>query len=188
MMNKTILMMDSSKGFQCDREAKDLFTATTLNFFITQPDCAGVKYYEMDYAGNLVDYGSKNAYSKARADVVIRYEYINGSVEWYVVELKERPRWGHSYWLVTDPDEGEIMEQDKKSVLDDYKRKGCTTVWAALYNDKKFRLWFLNDLGPLKTKTITKHKTTVLYTEEKVTEEELLLPSDKSIIMDVVEW
>lgn len=185
LMKNKMEINPTKQSFTDDRLSKESFTATTLPL-LKRANVKSVTFYELDMNYQLVPFGSKLANPQSNIDIIILVVYNNNKEEWYAVELKHRS-FGHNCSLVVDPSEGEILEQLKAQHMEGYKRLGFNTLWATLYNDGKFRLWFLNQLNiqQLPTKPIRKRKYSV-KSSEYIVEDEYMLPADASLIIDAI--
>ena len=163
--------MDRSKGFECDRQAKNDFTASTANYY-RQRGCSinDLIFHEMTSGGTFVPFGSPLAFSKSRMDV---YMVFKGLVM-YVFEIKERQIPSTSSYIV---DEGAFLNPEK---LEEVKRlisEGYRPIWIELYTDGLIRSWnlFKIDLNTLQKvrKPISRY---TVYNGKKIMQDRYLLP------------
>ena len=141
-------------GFNCDRQSKYDFTASTVNYVskMYHGKDITVVFKEIDGNGNLVDFDSSDASIVSRTDLIMFFNDIG-----YNIELKER--WGkyHSEYYGKEGDkEGWFVNIEKYDVLMNDKR--YIPIFANLFPDGKVRLWNLNELNNLHviTKNIAK--------------------------------
>ena len=158
-------------NFDCDRPAKNDFTASTLNYWREKGANGDLKFFEMTSANTLVPYGDERAFPQSRFDVYICYE---GQV-WYAVELKER-NIPHDYSLTVT--EGAYMNPEKRELIQPLKDKGYTPIWCELYVDGIIRIWNLStiDVNTLQTKESRIKKINIDPNSHKQQQLRYLLP------------
>lgn len=169
--------MDKSKGFECDREAKNDLTASTATYLKFHPS---ISFWERTEDGELVPYGDPRADSTAGYDLYMGYKgYL------FAEEAKERSH-GHMDNLVTASTEGEILEIKKKEDTQMLIKQGFVCYWIVLYGDGKIRIWNLNklDLDKLPHRKIKCPVHSVDKVVKYVPKMCYLLPANKSIIID----
>lgn len=146
------------EGFDCDRQSKYDFTASTVNYLqekYMDKDIT-VVFKELDDEGNLVEFDSADASSTARTDLIMFFNDIG-----YNIELKER--WGkyHSEFYGKEGDsEGWFVNIEKYDVL--MKDKKYIPIFANLFPDGVVRTWNLNNINFTHTLTKNIAKTNVV--------------------------
>ena len=163
-------MKSSRRGFDCDKQAKYDFTASTFNYW----NCnTGVTFWEVDKTGHLVPFGDENASKTSKADVVIIYD----DKIVYIVELKERDCTSTRY-----ASEGAFINPEKLEFMKKQQAKGYVPLWGELYTDGIIRLWNLNtmDLDSLTctTKAIKRYD---IYEGERIMQKRYLLPTAAAV-------
>ena len=127
--------------FNCDRKAKNDFTASTYSYFTTHyPQYTAITYYEADKWGNLIPYGDPRAYEQAHIDTYIKLESSARTIT-YSVELKER--WGRyiSTYYGEEGQEGWVYNYEKDGWLMDEVEKGRIPLFCNEYPDDKMTIW-----------------------------------------------
>lgn len=169
--------MDKSKGFECDREAKNDLTASTIAYLNYDPS---IRFWETTEDGKLVPYGDPRADTTADYDLYMEYKGFL-----FAEEAKGREH-GHMHHLVTASTEGEMLEIKKKEDTQRLIKQGFVCYWIVLYSDGKIRIWNLNklDLDNLPHRIIYCPAHSVDEVVKYVPKMCYLLPADKSKIID----
>ena len=128
-------------NFDCDRPAKNDFTATTYNLATGLTNYGSIEYYEgkkkcVESPDDLVPYGSLDANEKSHYDIWMKYTTNDGSRIWYVFELKERNNPSDYYPTA-------FINEEKWPEFVTYRDKGIIPCWVELYTDNKIRIWNL---------------------------------------------
>lgn len=132
--------------FNCDRQAKNDFTASTANYLKEKNwDFA---YFESDTEGNLVPYGSPDADIHSHMDLYIVLYSGCTAVKTYAVELKER--WGRyvSTAYGGDGQEGWMYNIPKDGYFKTEEKKGRTPLFCNLYPDGVLTIWNISRITP----------------------------------------
>lgn len=153
--------------FECDRQSKYDFTASTVSYFAERYAGKDVSVRFMEWStdhSTLVPFDSEESDSCSRTDLCM--EFTSGvTTTTYNIELKER--WGKyvSDYYGEDGKEGWMLNIEKDSVL---KHSFGLPLYVNLYPDGKIRLWNLDKVGGEYGK-VTKpiHKYTVIDSEVK---------------------
>lgn len=145
-------------NFNCDRQAKNDFTASTYDYLTkTFPEWTGITYYEADDDGDLVPYGDWRASTTARTDVYMELSSTMRDIM-YACELKER--WGRytSTYYGEEGGEGWILNIEKDDSLEEERNKGYIPLYVNLYPDNKLTIWRIDnvDRNDVITKEIRK--------------------------------
>lgn len=148
-------------GFNCDRQSKYDFTASTVNYIseLYHGKDITIVFKEIDGDGNLVEFDSVDSSSTSRTDLIMFFNDIG-----YNIELKER--WGkyHSNYYGKEGDkEGWFVNIEKYDVL--MKDKKYIPIFANLYPDGVVRLWNLNKIHGFNTLTKNIAKINVIESE-----------------------
>lgn len=120
--------------FNCDRQAKCDFTASTYNYWRENGADGDIRFYEMTSASTLVPFGDDRAFTQSRFDVFMSYE----DLLWYAIELKERE---HPSTYKYTVEEGAYLNPEKKEVIHMLEKQGYTPIWCELYTDGIIRIW-----------------------------------------------
>lgn len=155
--------------YNCDRKAKNDFTASTVQYLRTIGYMKPPKFMEEDDNRNLVEYGSSAASMTAGVDI---YMFYGGSK--YVIELKERYKYDHDdYWIMND---GTFYNIEKDNKLKERQEDGYIPLFADIYRDNIIRVWNMSgiDLKNLpRTKKMIKRKE--IEDTERIMQERALL-------------
>lgn len=170
-----------SRGFDCDRQAKYDFTASTAQYWSNTTDPSLLGFYEMTSAGTLVPFGSEEADDKSHMDLYIHYSAMtNGdlhSVLQYAVELKERTYNSNTGFLIS---KGSFINPEKIESI--RQETGVTHIWAELYPDDVIRIWNLDKIGLDNiVYELDYIKRYDVYNGPKIPQKRGLLPVDKAI-------
>lgn len=154
-------MFKIKEGFNCDKQSKYDFTASTVNYVSEkyQNKNITIVFKELDDEGNLVEFDSADASSTARTDLIMFFNDVA-----YNIELKERKGKYHSEFYGKEGDkEGWFVNLEKYEVL--MKDKKYIPIFSNLYPDGIVRTWNLNNI--IFNRTLTKNiaKTTVIESE-----------------------
>lgn len=164
--------MDKSRGFSCDRQAKEDFTASTLNYFSGNPS---LSFFECDNDNNLVPFNSNSASTTSRMDVTIVYSGDNHCLSWRV-ELKERQHPSSTYTEV-------FINPEKVEEINRMKASGENCLWCELYTDDKIAIWNLNKIDLLSLPTVTKPiPRYTVYNSEKIMQTRYLLAASAATV------
>lgn len=128
-------------NFNCDRPAKNDFTASTYDYLTKHfPQYTGISYYEADDDGDLVPYGDWRASSTAHTDLYMELSSTARTIM-YAIELKER--WGRyiSTYYGEEGQEGWVYNYEKDGWLMDEAEKGCIPLFCNEYPDNKMTIW-----------------------------------------------
>lgn len=157
--------------FNCDRQAKCDFTASTKTYWGENGAGDKISFWEMTSASTFVPFGSELAFEQSRFDVFINY----GDYVWYAVELKER---NHPSDYERTIEEGAFMNEEKKALIPRLKEQGFVPLWAELYTDGKIRLWNFDliDINTLQKKTFEIKRINIDPNSPKITQTRYLLP------------
>lgn len=157
--------------FDCDRQAKCDFTASTTNYFNDYGYVSSVTWYEKDEEGHLIPFGSPSASTTTRQDLFFTY-----GNKWYAVELKERDLRSDTRFLV---EEGSFLNEEKVKPL---METGMIPLWAELYTDKVIRIWNIAKIKPENLRSTTKMIKTITIDPEarRKPQKRLLLPLNKA--------
>lgn len=128
-------------GFQCDRQSKYDFTASTVNYISSiGKKNVKIRFYEFDEDGHMVEFDSPQSSTTSRSDLVMDY---NGSL--YKIELKERKgKYVSDYYGKDGDSEGWMLNIEKKDEL--LNDASYIPLYVNLYPDNKVRLWNLNKI------------------------------------------
>jgi len=168
--------MDRSRlDWNCDRKAKQDFTASTTNYWREKGAEGELLFWESTSAATLVPFGDDRAYPQSRFDVYMSYE---GRI-WYAVELKERKRPSDYKKTV---EEGAFMNSEKKALIQPLKDRGYIPIWCELYPDGVIRIWNLGkiDTDTLQTTAYQIKKINIDPDSQKITQKRYLLPVSAS--------
>lgn len=164
--------MSKELDFNCDRQAKCDFTASTTSYLHNNYGyVSSITWYEKDEEGNIVPFGSPSASTTTRQDVFLNY----GSV-WYAIELKERDLCSYARFLV---EEGSFLNEEKVEPL---METGMIPLWSELYTDGVIRIWNLRKIKPTSLRSTTKMIKTITIdpNARKKPQNRLLLPINKA--------
>ena len=148
------LWEEMALNFNCDRQAKNDFTASTYDYLTSNfPQFTGISYFEADEDGDLVPYGDWRASDTARTDVYMALSSKNTDIT-YACELKER--WGSytSTYYGEPGGEGWIYNIEKDESLQKEEERGFVPLFANLYPDDKITIWRIDNVD--RTDIITK--------------------------------
>lgn len=139
-------------NFDCDRPAKNDFTASTIAFCKTLNSFSAAVFYETDKYQNLVPYGDPRAKIEAHYDIWM--DYITSAwTQRYVFELKERGHNSNSFSTA-------FINEEKWPAFIPLRESGIIPMWVELYEDGLIRIWNLKDVDftslPLTQKWIKK--------------------------------
>lgn len=170
-----------SRGFDCDRQAKYDFTASTAQYWSNTTDPSLLGFYEMTSAGTLVPFGSEEADDKSHMDLYIHYSAMtNGDlydVLKYAVELKERTYNSNTGFLIS---KGSFINPKKIESI--RQETGVTHLWAELYPDDVIRIWNLSKIDLDSIRFVpSRIKRYDIYNGPKIPQKRGLLPVDKAI-------
>lgn len=127
----------SNLDFNCDRQAKNDFTASTYAVITGLSSYSAVNYYELNKQNELVPYGDTTASETSHYDVYV--EYITSAwTKWYVFELKERTHPNDRYPTA-------YINEEKWPQFVEYRDNGITPCWCELYTDNTLRIWNLEN-------------------------------------------
>jgi hypothetical protein len=132
-------------GYECDRQSKYDFTASTVSYLIENFNPKSIIFKEFDENGNEVDFDSPLSSTVSHTDLVM---YYNGHP--YLIELKER--WGKyisTYYGKDGDDEGWFLNIPKKEELTN--QQWATPLYVNLYPDGIVRLWNLRKIDHYNT-------------------------------------
>lgn len=167
--------------FECDRQAKYDFTASTVSYIAEKysGQTVSVEFYEFNSKNQFIEFDSKSAYDKSRLDIGMKFTK-SGIPHYYVFELKER--WGEyvSYKYGEEDKEGWMYNQPKDSVLKKAKGYGMIPCYVNLYPDEVVRCW---NIGKIKefghiTKTYNKYN---VVESEVMKQDRLTLMNDQGV-------
>lgn len=133
-------------GFDCDRQAKNDFTASTYAYLTMMYPKYNVKYFEADADGDLVPYGTWQASLTAPLDVYI--ELYNDTTDIvYSVEIKER--WGNytSTSYGNPGQEGWMYNPPKDEKLQRERKEGRIPLFCNLYPDGLLTIWRVDNVN-----------------------------------------
>lgn len=170
-----------SRGFDCDRQAKYDFTASTAQYWSNTTDPSLLGFYEMTSAGTLVPFGSEEADEKSHMDLYIHYSAMTDNdlydVLKYAVELKERTYNSNTGFLIS---KGSFINPKK---IESIKQEtGVTHLWAELYPDDVIRIWNLSKIDLDSIRFVpSRIKRYDIYDGPKIPQKRGLLPVDKAI-------
>lgn len=166
-------------NFDCDRPAKNDFTASTQTYWAKYGQGDKISFWEMTSACTMVPFGSELASPRSRFDVFINYD----DRIWYAVELKER---NHPSDYERTINEGAFMNDEKKALVPQLKEQGYIPLWAELYTDGKIRLWNLDkiNLDTLEKKTFGIKKINIDPNSPKITQTRYLLPVSAATLIN----
>lgn len=159
--------------FNCDRQAKNDFTASTKAYLEEEGCPYGLKFWEESITGELVPYGDENASSTAHMDLYMDF-VTSAWTRRYAVELKERIKYdseAFDLWFYNIP---------KDRWLQAAKDAGCIPLFVNLYPDGKIDIWNLSKVESEGSVTVPIKKVNIDPNSPKVEQERLLLPSDKA--------
>ena len=127
-------------NFECDRPAKNDFTASTVQYLERTGHRAPVSFYEENTYGTLVPFGSPDASPYAHIDVYMQY----GNA-WYAIELKERTGYNsNSPYIISS---GTYYNYEKDEALKESMKKGYIPLFADLYSDGVIRVWNVSNVN-----------------------------------------
>lgn len=150
--------------FECDRQSKYDFTASTISYFADKYAGKDVSIRFMEWStdhSTLVPFDSEESDSCSRTDLCM--EFTSGVTStFYNIELKER--WGKyvSDYYGEEGKEGWMLNIEKDSVL---KHSDKIPIYVNLYPDGVIRWWNLNKVNTYGHITKPIHKYTVKESE-----------------------
>lgn len=158
-------------NFECDRLAKNDFTASTVQYLERTGHRAPVSFYEENTYGTLVPFGSPDASPYAHIDVYMQY-----GKAWYAIELKERTGYNSDNPKIME--EGSYYNYKKDEVLKESMKKGFIPLFVDLYPDGVIRVWNVGsiDISELAVETTSFRTYTVDPSSPKKAQNRLLLP------------
>lgn len=127
-----------NSGFTGDRQAKNDFTASTIQFLERTGYLAPTTFYEQNTYGDLIPYGDDDADPRARIDIYMRY----GNT-YYAIEIKERQYPSDTDFFIVS---GCYYNYEKEEVLKTYQKAGFIPLWVELYPDGIIRLWNVSNI------------------------------------------
>lgn len=135
--------------FNCDRQSKDIFTATTFNVLTSNTKYSAytsITFYERDINGNLVPYGEGKEYQQDHIDIFIILKSDTETVK-IATELKER--WGiyvSDFYGKDEQDKGWVLNIPKDYWLMEMAKEGWIPWYSNLYPDGVLRIWNLKNI------------------------------------------
>ena len=149
-------------GFECDRQSKYDYTASTVNYIKNKMTgrTVVVIFKELDKDGNEVEFDSVLSDKQSRNDLIM---YYNGTK--YVIELKERlnPKYHSEYYGKEGDKEGWMLNIEKYYSLK--KAKNAIPLYVNLYKDNVVRVWNLDKIDSYSTINKPINKYTVKNSE-----------------------
>ncbi len=159
-------------NFECDRPAKNDFTASTTIYLEKHGYRKPCQWYEEDIYGHMCEYGSPSADPQSRIDV-----YLNYGGVFYAIELKERgEKYPSTYPRIVN--EGSYYNYEKDCALKECQKKGYIPLFGELYCDGVIRVWNVGriDASELAVETTSIRRYTVDPSSPKKVQNRLLLP------------
>lgn len=158
-------------NFECDRPAKNDFTASTVQYLERTGHRAPVSFYEENTYGTLVPFGSPEASPYAHIDVYMQY----GNA-WYAIELKERTGYNSNNSKIME--EGTYYNYEKDKVLKESMKNGFIPLFVDLYPDGVIRVWNVSsiDIAELAVETTSIRRYTVDPSSPQKVQKRPLLP------------
>lgn len=156
-------------SFDCDRQAKNDFTASTTAYDIEGDFPGYFVFYEEDCNHNLVPYG-ENASITSHYDIWA--DYITSAwTQKYVFELKDRDCTSTTY-------DTAFINEEKLDGFDNYIKQGVLPIWVELYTDGIIRFWNMSKVDISKLERDTKYfkKKNVIQNSPIIKQERLLIP------------
>ena len=130
--------------FNCDRQAKNDFTASTTAYDIEEGFPGFLEFFEYSVSGELVPYGSDNVSTTSRYDLYMDFK-TSAWTKGYIIELKERNHKSDRYATA-------FINEEKWPDFLPYIEKGIKPLWAELYTDGLIRIWDLSEVDFTKLK------------------------------------
>lgn len=134
--------------FNCDRKAKDDWTASTASYldnkWCSNASDYGYKFFESTTTGELVPYGDPTADIHSHMDLYLTLYKGLTPVLTYAIELKER--WGRyvsTLYGEEGDDEGWMYNEEKGEYFEREIELGRIPVFSNLYPDNKITIWNL---------------------------------------------
>lgn len=159
--------------FNCDRQAKNDFTASTTAYLAEQGNPYRFDYYEQSVSGDLVPYGDADASTTSHIDIYMDY-ITSAYTKRYAVEIKERIKYTSSaftQWYYNIP---------KDRWLQSAKDAGYIPLFVNLYPDGVIDIWNLTKVDTDGVVVVPLKKVEINPDSPRVEQERLLLPSDKA--------
>ena len=162
-------MKSNNRGFDCDRNAKNDFTASTYSYYSYN---TGITFFESTSASTLVPFGDDRAWVSSRMDLYIQWDTPYYHII-FPTEIKERDFPSDKDFIMK---EGAYINPEKIEVVKEEINKGNIPLWAEVYTDK-IRVWNLTkiDLDTLQVKYVP-IKRYDIYNGPKVMQKRFLLP------------
>lgn len=132
------VMSRNRLNWDCDRQAKKDFTATTYAICTASPVYSSVTFYEKDKNGDFVPFGSISASQTSHYDVWMDFT-TSAWTKRYVFELKERHNPDDRYSTA-------IINEEKWPEFVRLRKEGIIPMWVELYDNGKIRIWNLNSI------------------------------------------
>ena len=157
-------------NWNCDRQDKDDFTASTIAYLQSKGYTAPVGFYEEGNAGGIVRYGDPDANLKARVDIYMVY-----GDRVYAIEIKGR-KFNSDYPQIVAS--GSFYNYEKDEVLQAKKNKGYIPLFVDLYPDGVIRVWNMGKIAASGLQTVERSikATTIDPESRKRAQKRALLP------------
>ena len=133
-------------NFNCDRQAKNDFTASTFAYITSSCPDWSVSYFEWDSTGTEIPYGDERSYEQSHMDVGMRLTN-SSSTHTYVAEIKERTYNSTAYGKEGDK-EGWMYNIPKDKYLHNEQEKGNIPLFSNLYKDGVVAIWNMSKVHP----------------------------------------